>query len=276
MLTRITADGALDTAFGSGGRRSVATSVRLDPTDIEIDGEGRIVVLSRAWSGSSTSAVVTRFSRRGQLDRTFGTAGSTWTPIDACARTTTLHAHGTGYVFAVPSGCKGNKARIVRLTETGRTDARFTQVGIRSAFSNPDRKMRIHALTTVGGTSTRAGRVAVVVSAGGAGTRLALLNRSGSLVPSFGKQGSRPIDVGGPVHLEESSRGRIIVTIPGTDLTRTTYLPTGRRDTTVPIARGRVAPTGPDEIIAIRADRLGSPVYSAEYNTIGRVIVRLR
>lgn len=275
MLTRITPDGALDTTFGSGGRRSVATSVRLDPTDIEIDGEGRILVLSRGWSGSAASAVVTRFSRRGSLDRTFGTAGSTSTPIDSCATPTTLQAHGTGYVITVPSGCKGSQPRIVRLGQTGRIDARFAQAGFRSAFANPDRAMQIEALATVGGTNTRPGRLALVVSAGRAGTRLAVLNPSGSLVPSFGQQGSRPIDAAGRrFHLEEASRRRVIVTSLGSDVTRTTYLPTGRRDTSVPIATGpAIRPTTRD-VIAIQAGAVRSPVYVAGLTRITRSVPR--
>jgi uncharacterized delta-60 repeat protein len=270
-LIRITPDGSLDTTFGSRGQTSVASPAGSDgmhPTDIEIDGEGRIVVLSRSWSGSTASMTVTRFTRRGRLDGTFGTAGSTSTPVGSCATPKALHAHGTGYV--VDCG-----TRIVRLTANGRIDARFAQGGFRSAFSNPDREMQIRALTTVGGTSSRAGRLAVVVSAGGAGSRLALLNRSGSLVPSFGQQGSRRIGATDrSFHLEDATRGRFVVTISGTELTRTTYLPTGRRDTAVAIATGPAAPSGRDEIIAIRAGRLGAPVYFAQSSWIGRSVVQ--
>jgi uncharacterized delta-60 repeat protein len=276
-LTRITPDGELDTTFGMGGHVSFTHTIRpqrIEPVDIEIDGSGRIVVLWKGWSESRAFAFVSRFSGRGDLDSIF--SESVILRINNCATPTALEPHGMGYVFAVTETCTGIHPRIVRLTATGRIDNRFNQDGFRSAFGNPDRKMRIHALTTVGGTSTRAGRLAVVVSAGRTDTRLAVLTPMGSLVPSFGKQGSRPIDPAGRrFHLEEAARRRIIVTISGADLTRTTYLPTGRRDTTVPIATGRAAPSGLDEIIAIRAGRPGSPVYFAEFTWIGRSILRL-
>lgn len=81
LVVRFTANGALDTSFGSGGATTIHTTTRSESGYPSIDSSGRIVLL--AWqvyvSGSTyTSDVVTaRLDRYGALDTLYGTGGVT-------------------------------------------------------------------------------------------------------------------------------------------------------------------------------------------------------
>ncbi len=81
-LVRYTTAGALDPTFGSAGLTTLRLGVTCHPTDIKIQGDGKIVISGYAFNGSFNYFVCARFSQDGVPDGTFGTSGIVSTPIN--------------------------------------------------------------------------------------------------------------------------------------------------------------------------------------------------
>ena len=83
-LARLTADGALDSAFGSGGIAITAVTSNWDEAQsLQVDALGNIVVGGWAYEGSSSSGnfALVRYTALGQLDDSFAEHGIAITPV---------------------------------------------------------------------------------------------------------------------------------------------------------------------------------------------------
>lgn len=74
-LARLTADGAIDLGFGSGGMSVVGTSADEYVTAIAQQPDGRIVAVGYVVSGGVHNAMVARFEAGGAIDTSFGNGG---------------------------------------------------------------------------------------------------------------------------------------------------------------------------------------------------------
>jgi uncharacterized delta-60 repeat protein len=81
VVTRLTADGMLDSNFGSGGETTITFGTHDRAAGVAIDSSGRIVVAGTTYNFSSTSTgpdfAVARLKDDGTLDSNFGSSGET-------------------------------------------------------------------------------------------------------------------------------------------------------------------------------------------------------
>jgi uncharacterized delta-60 repeat protein len=78
-LARYNSNGTLDTTFGAGGK--VVTSIGIQTTQMAMQGDGKIVVVSSTsyTHGTNPNILTVRFNTDGTLDSTFGSGGMvTW------------------------------------------------------------------------------------------------------------------------------------------------------------------------------------------------------
>jgi uncharacterized delta-60 repeat protein len=71
-LAHFTANGALDTSFGTGGVVTTAVGSSAGANSIALEPNGKVVVAGYSNSGSSLNFLVARFNSNGTLDITFG------------------------------------------------------------------------------------------------------------------------------------------------------------------------------------------------------------
>ncbi len=75
-LTRFTADGSLDTSFGTGGTIiNALTTGNETVSALSIQGDGKIILAGAQDIGNENEAVMIRYNLDGTLDTTFGTGG---------------------------------------------------------------------------------------------------------------------------------------------------------------------------------------------------------
>lgn len=86
-LVRLTAAGALDTSFGSGGKTVTNVSTgRSRVHDLAVRSDGKIVVAGESGAsltGGNNDLTVARYKANGVLDTTFGTGGVVQTDVSA-------------------------------------------------------------------------------------------------------------------------------------------------------------------------------------------------
>jgi uncharacterized delta-60 repeat protein len=89
LVLRYDADGRLDPSFGDGGRAAVevpgaeprVTQPAVRPVALEVQADGRIVVVSDAFVSGGTKTAVTRLSPSGSPDATYGDGGTRVTTL---------------------------------------------------------------------------------------------------------------------------------------------------------------------------------------------------
>lgn len=82
-LVRYSADGSLDTSFGSGGKVITVLGTGEDEAnDVDIQTDGKIIVVGKSFNGKADDAAVVRYQANGTLDNTFGINGIATFPID--------------------------------------------------------------------------------------------------------------------------------------------------------------------------------------------------
>lgn len=132
-MARFLPDGELDSSFGIGGQ--VHTSVPGIASSITVDSEGYIVIVGACYRAVSTYSCVSRFNRRGFLDRQFARA-------QRRNRFAGFYAYGVlpqpsgGYAVAGYCHADGGTPRmcVVRYSASGDADLSF---GVRgTAYAN--------------------------------------------------------------------------------------------------------------------------------------------
>ncbi len=134
-LVQMRSDGRLDPGFGRRGQLLVNVGPAVERlTAVRVDGQGRLVVAGTEGS----SAVVTRFSARGALDRSFGVRGVARVG-DAGGRALALDSQGRAVLAAVnyrgrsPDGAgrpQRNGLVVARFTPQGKPDSGYGSAGV--------------------------------------------------------------------------------------------------------------------------------------------------
>ena len=132
-VVRLTSAGALDTAFDSDGRVTVAIGSAADGARaVAIASDGDILVAGTSHNGSNDDVAVVRLTSAGALDTAFDSDGKVTVAIgsgDDEARGIALLADG-GIVIAGESGNGSNDdIAVVRLTSAGALDTTFSGDG---------------------------------------------------------------------------------------------------------------------------------------------------
>ena len=179
--------GTFDNTYGVDGLATAPGNV-LIPGSMDVDAQGRIVVSGGTWNGSVVSTEVTRFTKAGRVDRTFGlngTARIASAPSGAVGGTESAVAPD-GRIVVVgyrvdptsTSVLKPTTTVVARLTTTGRLDATFDGDGF--AAPQPGRAVAVKI--------DGAGR-AVVLGEDGHGSFIRRYLTNGHVDPTFGSGG---------------------------------------------------------------------------------------
>lgn len=193
VLLRYTANGVLDPSFGTGG---VASRV-LVPADqqgragmeflrydydktkavgLTLDRQGRAVL---AAAGEDGPVVLTRYTKDGALDASFGSAGAVQTPVGPRTGISALLWDAEGRLLA--AGTSGETGILLRYSADGALDAAFGDAGIRKTPLSEG--MRVSA-------ALREADDHVLVAASGMNTvQLARYDRDGKPDQAFGTNG---------------------------------------------------------------------------------------
>lgn len=130
-VTRRLADGSLDPAFGSGGRRLLIGRMQTIG-QVALQADGKIVAVG---DNASLDVVVTRLTRDGSFDATFGNGGNVVFPVGTgqdMGRSVAVQLDGkilVGGAARAPDGT-GFNIYVARMLPTGAFDASFGGTGI--------------------------------------------------------------------------------------------------------------------------------------------------
>jgi uncharacterized delta-60 repeat protein len=134
-ITRLNADGTVDTAFGTDGTTSIPVTLAgratdVGPTAMLVQPDGKILVAGSASVQTGrrtgvTDGVVARLNANGTLDTTFGAGGSTL--ITANQFPTGLGLDASGDIFALPGQSQlQTQPGVTELSRAGQLDATVT------------------------------------------------------------------------------------------------------------------------------------------------------
>jgi uncharacterized delta-60 repeat protein len=141
-IVRLRANGGFDTSFGDDGIAShaIGPGRLLDPTDVEVDGRGRIVVGGvRSFSAiEKLSGFVLRMRRDGALDTRFAGDGLRFIGYNGPFGSTigTVDVQRDDKVL-VSGEYACDRVGVARLTTRGRMDSTFSRDGVRTYRFGP-------------------------------------------------------------------------------------------------------------------------------------------
>jgi uncharacterized delta-60 repeat protein len=208
-LTRYSADGALDTSFGTGGKVLTTVSSFGDAVyAVAIQTDGKILVAGTVLlpAGGDTAFLILRYNATGTLDQTFGTSGVVTTNIgDVDDRAEAIALQPDGKI--VVSGIKGilrppgeernSDAVLVRFNRDGTLDSGFGTGGITISDFGPFPDYYADAAADV--AILPDGKIVIVGTSDGAGyydSLVARYNANGTLDTTFGTGGRTKTDLG--------------------------------------------------------------------------------
>ena len=255
------APGDPDPGFDVDGRVTFGYGGDDRATDAVVLRDGRIV--TAGWTTADGDIEITRLTRRGARDRSFGHGGTSEVELGGDDRANAIAVQPDGrLVIAGRTSARAGDMAVVRLRRDGSLDRSFGRRGVR-LVGTP----RGDAAYDV--AVQRDGRI-VVAGDGGAGADMlvARLTPRGALDRSFGDRGTARVDFGGidiANALAVARDGRIVLagaTTEDGDIAVARLRPDGRLDRSFG-ARGRV-----------RIDAGGTEVASAvALRPDGRVLV---
>lgn len=202
LVARVTADGVIDTSFGTGGRAVVgAPSGSLGVEIVRSDSDGRLVMGGALGTNDIGAPFVARLTNTGQRDSSFGDNGIVVMPfLQGNGRVRQLAIAADGKILAAGERFDANGTRqyfVARLNTNGTFDAGFGSGGrivtpgsIDSMLLEPDGKLLL------GGTIYELRSVLAW---------LARYNTDGSPDVTFGLRGRSRVDFGlGAAHFRGS------------------------------------------------------------------------
>lgn len=130
----IAAAGSLDTTFGKSGVTVTTLTTASDtngvlPFSVQLQSDGKILVLVEVLSGSSTNSEVLRYTTSGTLDSTFGSKGIAVLPVTLGQGSLAVQSNGQ----IVIAGTIGSEVVAERLNTNGTIDNSFGSGGASSA-----------------------------------------------------------------------------------------------------------------------------------------------
>ncbi len=131
-IAKLTADGSVDTAFGTGGHTLVDFGSDDTATSLALLPDGKLLVVGRSVVGSNAKLAVARLDSAGALDPTFGTAGKFDSVVGVGAEFRALAMDGLGRAVIAGSALISGTRRFVvlRLTPNGALDNTFADSGV--------------------------------------------------------------------------------------------------------------------------------------------------
>lgn len=209
QVARLTAAGALDTAFGTGG--IARSDFGGDDFGLAMarQANGRIVIAGRSSptlpTDDTLGAIVTRFRAIGELDPDFGAGdGQITLPGTSNARAVLVQPQD-GKLVVAGTADGSQKMTVTRLRTNGMPDPAFAGDGTAT--------IDFPAVLTTGAALQPDGRIVVAGSTSG-DFAVARLNGDGSPDASFGNGGKATVDFGGPTFASAVAlqpNGRIVV-----------------------------------------------------------------
>jgi len=205
-LTRHTAGGLLDTAFGgvgAGGKIDIDASANLNGDSearaLLLQSDGKLLVAGYALGVASDDFLIMRLKTDGTLDPMFGTAGITRTAIgtsEDIANAMVLQPDGRIVLAGSMYAADGHRDfALARYTTAGILDPTFGSGGKVTTAVGPSDDYAYALLLMPWGRLVAAGSARI--STGGSGTDLAVVayNADGSLDRYFGIAGKRMLNV---------------------------------------------------------------------------------
>jgi uncharacterized delta-60 repeat protein len=189
-LVRYTAEGALDTSFGSGGSVTTAIGSGHDyGYSVAVQSDGKIVVAGSSSNGSNTDFALVRYTAAGALDASFGNGGKVTTDFGSSTdigQSVAVQSDGK-IVVAGYALTNGYLVALARYTPAGALDTSFGSGGkvttwIGSSFNDRGYSVAVQS----------DGKIVVAgSSSNGSNTDFALVRytASGTLDASFGNGG---------------------------------------------------------------------------------------
>ena len=227
-VARLRANGALDTTFGSGGRRVIDFGGDNESAfGAALQSDGKIVLAG----GSDLRVAAARLNRNGSLDTTFSGDGKrvfSWGPISRASAV--LELPNGKLLLAGFSGPEGGNIQVARLNANGALDTTFGSGGKASVdFGGDDFGLAIARQAN--------GRILVAGRSTAGGAVVARLRANGALDPDFDGDGRVMLPGGGGANavLVQPADGKILVAgnAQGSQLMTVTRLrPNGSPDTT--------------------------------------------
>lgn len=192
-LTRLSANGIVDTSFGSAGKVTTDFGRPSHAHALALQTDGKILAIGEAYSGDDGgAAALARYNSDGTLDTSFGTAGMVTLSIGSSANghAVTVQADGKILIagYALNPTTSQTQFFLARLSSNGSLDTSFGTSGVSQAAIgiglNYCHSMQLQAdgkILLAGGAS--------LIAPANHDFALVRFNADGSLDSSFGKGG---------------------------------------------------------------------------------------
>ena len=202
VMVGLTAAGALDTSFGSGGKLWVDLENESgSPRNVIVQADGKIVASGYASIKGVVQPVLVRMSAAGVLDTAFGKGGVATTKVlDGVTEAYSVSLQGNNYVLAgYGRGADASeKVDIVvyRFTPNGTLDTTFGTSGVTriDVAKEDDRARNVIVLPDNRILAVGSGKK----DAANINAMMVLLEQNGAVVTNFGESGHLISDLGGP------------------------------------------------------------------------------
>ncbi len=268
-LVRYTANGTLNTSFGTGGKVTTNFTGRGDVANaVAVQGDGKIVVAGFAFiAGIDSDFALARYNADGTLDTSFGTGGKVTTDLGTRsddARAIVIQPDGA----IVVTGTAGDNVALARYTADGKLDPAFGSGGTTVSNVGP-------SSVATGVALTANGQILVAgYTVGAQSNRDFLLARyrvDGTLDTTFGSGGHVTTDLGSGDDFAENilvdAHGRIILVGRATsstilDMALVRYTANGTPD----------ASFDGDGILTVDFHGLGEFGQDVELDATGRIV----
>ena len=134
ILARFNSDGTVDTDFGSSGYVTTDFAGSTDQAkDLAIQDDGKIVLVGRAYSGTSTDVALARYNADGTLDTSFGSSGLVLTDVGTnsadCGTSIELQSDGKLVVSGWGNAGINYDFYVLRYNPDGSLDTTFNGTG---------------------------------------------------------------------------------------------------------------------------------------------------
>jgi len=210
----LAAAGGLDMTFGKSGVTATTLTTAsgsngVIPFSVQLQSDGKILVLIDLLNGSSASSEVLRYTASGVLDTTFGSNGIAVLPETLAPANMAIQPNGQ----IVVAGISSSSFTAERLNADGSLDSIFGSSGVASV-SLGDRAPgeQVGVLIETSGDILVVGQLESVGRGEPFQTLLARFTSAGTLDETFGAQGTTIVTaVSGCTALAELSNGAIMV-----------------------------------------------------------------